>query len=175
MLGYLLPPMAVDPPPDLVLPQLAGEGRSVREWLTTFHLAFVALDPFTNESAWILPTAVRILSTFDQADVRVAFVVAATPEECRLFLGPHARDMLTFCDPDRSVIKGFGLERLPAFVHIAMDGTVANAAEGWHPAEWKAVADHLARVTRWLPPAIPIPKDPGPFDGSPALGTPAAT
>jgi hypothetical protein len=168
--GYLLPPMAVDPSPDLVLTPLPGESRTVREWLTTFHLAFVALDPFTNESAWILPTAVRVLNTFEQADVRVAFLVAGTPEECRMFLGPLIKDTLTFTDPDRVAIKGFGLERLPAFVHVAMDGTIANAAEGWDPPEWKVVADHLAAVTSWKAPVIPLPpKDPGPFEGSLAI------
>jgi hypothetical protein len=162
--------MAADPPQDLVLTPLAGEGRSLGAWLTTFHLAFVALDPFTNESAWILPTAIRILSTFEQSDARVAFLVAGTPEECEMFLGRHSRDTLTFSDPDRVAIKGFGLERLPAFVHLAMDGTVANAAEGWNPPEWQAVADHLALVTSWKAPNVPTAKDPGPFEGSPALG-----
>ncbi|MBA3655451.1 MAG: hypothetical protein H0W70_14805 [Actinobacteria bacterium] len=161
--------MAADPPPDLVLTPLGGEGRTVREWLTTFHLAFVAIDPFTHESAWILPTAARILTTFEQADVRVAFLCAGTPEECRMFLGPHAQDTLTFVDPDRVAIKGCGLERLPAFVHLAMDGTIANAAEGWDPAGWKTVADHLALVTSWTAPVIPLPRDPGPFEGSPAV------
>jgi hypothetical protein len=174
VVDYLLPPMASDPSPDLALMPLNGEPKTVREWLTTFHLAFVALDPFTHESAWILPTAVRILNTFDQSDARVAFLVAGTADECRLFLGPHARDTLTFADPDRVAIKGFGFERLPAFVHIAMDGTIANSAEGWNPPEWKVVADHLAVVTSWKAPVIPIASDPGPFDGSPALEEPAA-
>lgn len=147
----------------------------MREWLTTFHLAFVALDPFTHESAWILPTAVRVLTRFDQADVRVAFLVAGTPEECRMFLGPHAQEILTFSDPERTAIKGFGIERLPAFVHVAMDGTLANWAEGWNPPEWKTVADHLAVVTSWTAPVIPIEKDPGAYEGSPALEEPAAT
>ncbi len=167
--------MVADPSPDLVLTPINGEGRNVREWLTTFHLAFVALDPFTHESAWILPTAGRILTTFEQSDARVAFLVAGTPEECRLFLGPWARDTLTFSDPDRAAIRGFGIERLPAFVHVAMDGTIANGAEGWNPPEWKTVADHLALVTSWIPPVIPLPKDPGPFIGSLALEAPAAT
>jgi hypothetical protein len=168
--------MATNPPLDLVLTPISGEGRTVNEWLTTFHLAFVALDPFTNESAWILPTAVRILDVFDQSDARVAFLVTGTPEECRLFLGPHAVSTLTFSDPDRTAVKGFGFERLPAFVHLAMDGTIANAAEGWNPSEWKVVADHLAEVTSWTAPVIPLaPKDPGPFEGSPALEEPAAT
>src|SRR5256885_1809014 len=121
--------MVGNPSPEVVLTPITGAGRSLSEWLTTFHLALVFLDPFTNESAWILPTAARILTTFDQADGRVAFVVTATPSECRIFLGPWAREVLTFADPDRAVVKSFGLERVPAFVHVAMDATVAGSAE----------------------------------------------
>ena len=161
--------MATNPPPDLVLAPLNGKPMRVGEWLTNFHLAFVALDPFTDESAWILETALRILRVFDQADVRVAFVVTGTPDECRLFLGPLTREVLTFADPDRAVVKGFGLERLPAFVHLAMDGTVENAAEGWHPLEWRTLADNLAKVTSWRAPLIPDANDPGPFEGTPAV------
>jgi len=162
--------VASNPPPDLVLAPINGQAKAVREWLTTFHLAFVALDPFTNESAWILETALRVLRTFDQADARVAFLVTATPDECKLFLGPLTREILTFADPDRTAVKGFGLQRLPAFVHLAMDGTVENAAEGWDAREWRLVADHLAKVTSWTAPHIPAPGDPGPFAGTPALG-----
>jgi hypothetical protein len=143
----------------------------VRELLTTFHLVFVALDPFTNESAWILPTAARILTVFDQADCRVAWMVAgATPEECRMFLGPWAEQMLTFADPDREAVKAFGLQRLPALVHLGIDGTIVGAAEGWNPAEWRAVTDRLAKMMSWRAPALPSPRDPAPFAGTPALG-----
>jgi hypothetical protein len=159
--------VAKDPSLDLTLRPINGGARSLRELLTTFHLAFVALDPFTNESAWILPTAARILTNFDEADVRVAFLVTGTAEQARIFLGPHSRDTLTFADPSYAAVKDFGLERLPAFVHVAMDGTVVNAAEGWHPEEWNVVAEELARVTAWLAPLIPTGRDPGPFDGSP--------
>src|SRR3954464_14217747 len=162
--------VATNPPPDLTLTPINGAGRSVAQLLTTFHLCFVALDPFTNESAWILPTAARILQTFEQADVRVAWLVTATPAECRMFLGPWAREILTFADPDRAAVKAFGLERLPALVHLGMDGQVKGSAEGWHPAEWRAVTEKLARITSWLAPSIPGPNDPGPFDGSPAAG-----
>lgn len=161
--------MAGNPPHDLVLTPLRGQGRTVREWLTTFHLSFVALDPFTDEGAWILPTAVRVLTTFQEADVRVALLLPAQPDECRMFLGPWADELLTFSDPDRAAIKGFELDRLPAFVHLAMDGTVANAAEGWDPRAWQKVADHLARVTAWRAPVLPAAKDPAPFAGTPAL------
>lgn len=162
--------MATNPPSDLTLTPINGAGRSVAQLLTTFHLCFVALDPFTNESAWILPTAARILQTFEQADVRVAWLVTATPAECRMFLGPWAREILTFADPDRTAVKAFGLERLPAIVHLAMDGTVVNAAEGWSPPAWKRVTDHLAKITAWRAPSLPAPADPGPFEGTPALG-----
>ena len=162
--------MASNPPLDLTLTPINGAGRSVAQLLTTFHLCFVALDPFTNESAWILPTAARILQTFEQADVRVAWLVTATPSECRMFLGPWAREILTFADPDRVAVKGFGLERLPAIVHVAMDGTLVSAAEGWNPLEWRQVTDHLAKITEWKAPSFPGPNDPGPFDGTPALG-----
>ena len=163
--------MASNPPPDLTLTPLNGKSRTVAQLLTTFHLLLVALDPFTNESAWILPTASRILQVFEQADVRVAWLMAgATPEEAREFLGPWAEEILTFADPDRTAVKGFGLERLPAIVHLGMDGTVENAAEGWHPMEWRKVTEHLAKITSWLAPTFPIPADPGAYEGSPALG-----
>lgn len=166
-LGYLLR-VATDPSPETVLAPLEGDARPLREWLTTFHLALVFLDPFTDESAWILHTAGRILRTFQQADVRVAWCVTATADEARAFLGPWARDTLTFVDPDRAVVRAFGLEHLPAFVHVAMDNTVADAAEGWDPPAWRAVADELARITAWTAPVIPVAGDPGPFTGSPA-------
>ena len=163
--------MASDPPQELLLTPINGKPRSVRELLLMFHLVFVALDPFTNESAWILPTAARILTVFDQADCRVAWLVAgATPEECRLFLGPWADQILTFADPDREAVKAFGVERLPALVHLGIDGTIVGAAEGWDPASWRAVTDRLAKMMSWRAPAIPGPRDPAPFAGTPALG-----
>jgi hypothetical protein len=162
--------VARDPSPDLLLTPLNGKARTVEQFLVTFHLLFVALDPFTIESAWILPTASRILQNFEQADCRIAWLVTGTAEECRLFLGPWADRIMTFADPDRVAVKEFGLERLPAVVHLGMHGKVYGAAEGWHPDQWKAICDHLAKLVSWSPPAFPGPKDPGPFDGSPALG-----
>jgi hypothetical protein len=142
----------------------------VGQLLTTFHLLFVALDPFTHESAWLLETAARILQVFEQADCRVAWLVTATAEESRTFLGPWAEEIQTFADPDRAAIKEFGLERLPALVHVGMHGKLEGVAEGWHPLEWRAVTDRLAKVLSWQGPVTPGSKDPGPFEGSPALG-----
>jgi hypothetical protein len=162
--------VARDPSSDLLLTPLQGKPRTIGQLLVTFHLLFVALDPFTHESAWILPTAARILQTFEQADCRIAWLVTATEDECRQFLGPWADQIMTFADPDRVAVKEFGLERLPAIVHVGMHGKVVAAAEGWHPLEWKAVVDQLAKIVGWAPPTVPSPRDPGPFEGSPALG-----
>jgi hypothetical protein len=160
-------------PTDLVLTPLndrSGQGRPLMEWLTTFHLASVVLDPYTNESSWVLRPATRILEHFRTSDARINFIVTAGPAEARAFLGPLADQFLVFCDPDRTVVKAMGLEELPAFVFTKVDGTLAAIAEGWQAAEWEAVADAIAEVTWWTSLSVPGPGDPGTFRGSPALG-----
>jgi hypothetical protein len=162
--------VATNPPLDLVLTPLEGKAKAVEEYLTMFDLCLVALDPFTDESAWLLETAGRILETFEQADVRVAWLMAgATPDECRMFLGPWAGRIMTFVDEDRAAVKAIGLERLPALVHIDIDGNLAGVDEGWHPVGWRTIMKRLAQRMAWLPPVIPEAGDPGPFDGSPAI------
>lgn len=161
--------MAKDPSPELPLTPLRGAPLPLSGWLTTFHLVLVAVDPFTNESAWILPTAQRILHVYEDADCRVAWLITCTPEEAELFLGPLAREFLTFVDPDREVVKGLGLERLPALVHVLPDATLAGVAEGWDPYRWREVTEELSHLLGWTRPAIPAPRDPQPFAGSPAL------
>ncbi|MGH9135536.1 MAG: hypothetical protein ACRD0G_00640 [Acidimicrobiales bacterium] len=161
--------MAKDPPSDLVIEPLGRTARPLSEWLTTFHLATVALDPYTNESAWILATATRILEGLRGSDARVNLLVTAPEDDVRMFLGPLTKQFMVFVDDDRSVVKALGLEQLPAFVFIRVDGTVPAAAEGWNPAEWRSVADVIAETTAWEPPDIPIIGDPRPFRGTPAL------
>lgn len=167
----LLPsfPVATNPSLDTMLHPLSGDARPLREWLTTFHLASVVVDPYTHESSWILDTAVRILRQFRGAATRVNFVVAASPDDARTFLGPLADEFLTFADPDRVFVKQLGLSHLPAFVFVRIDGTVTASAEGWNPAEWKAVAHHVADAVQWTRPLIPAPGDPGAFVGTPAV------
>ena len=171
MTSSLLPShlVAKDPPADLVLHPIGREARPLSEWLTTFHLATVALDPYTNESSWILPTAVRILEGLRGSDARVNFLVTAPEDDAKAFVGPLLDQFLVFVDPDRAVVKALGLDQLPAFVFIQVDGTVPAAAEGWNPAEWRSVAESITAVTAWLPPDIPMLGDPGPFHGTPAL------
>lgn len=161
-------------PTDLVLTPLvngaAGKARPLMEWLTTFHLASVVLDPYTNESSWILRTASRVLDEFRDCDVRINMIVTAGPEDATRFLGPLTDKFLVFCDPDRSVVKAMGLTQLPAFVLTRVDGTVGAKAEGWNPQEWEQVCDAIADITKWSSIALPVTGDPVPFRGSPALG-----
>lgn len=162
--------MAIDAAPgELELAPLKGEARTLEEWLTTFQLVFVAIDPFTHESAWILETAGRILREYRGADCRVAWLVTGTPDEARRFLGPWAQEVLTFTDPDREAVKAFGLEALPALVHVRQDHTVLGAAEGWDPTEWRDITTELSKRMSWSKPNVPDLGDPAPFEGSPAL------
>lgn len=162
--------MPIDVPPDTPLTSLGGETRPLEEWTTTFHLALVVLDPYTYESAWLLDTSGRILRTFAEADCRTAFLVTCGDEEAVTFLGPWAQELLTFVDPDRLAVKGLGLDRLPAFVHINQANQIEAKAEGWQPDEWRAVAANLADRMSWRRPTIPEPGDPTPYAGTPALG-----
>ena len=166
--------MATNPPADLELAPLRGEPHTVSEWVGMFHLLIVAVDPFNERSAWLVETAGRVLSNYDQADCRVVWLVAGDADEARQFLGHWSRDILTLVDPDLTAIRGFGLERLPAIVHIALDGTIVNAVEGWDPPAWRHLTAELSRVVDWIGPAIPIPRDPAPFEGDPVAAEPAA-
>ncbi|MDO8362157.1 MAG: hypothetical protein Q7V88_04610 [Actinomycetota bacterium] len=155
---------------DINLTTIGGESRPLEEWVTTFHLASVVLDPYTNESSWVLKTATRVLDAFRGADVRVNLVLTCPAEEATQFLGPLAQEFLVFCDPERAFVRGLGVDTLPAFVFVRGDGSVEAAAEGWNPAEWRAVAKAIAANTAWTAPTIPAAGDPSPFHGTPALG-----
>ena len=163
--------MAANPPSDLVLTPLTGKGFPLSGWLVQYQLLLAVVDPFTNESAWVLKTAARVLETFEQADCRVGFVVAgASADEAKEFLGPYAVRLLTFPDPDRTIVKAFALDRLPALLHIDNSGRVVNAVEDWDPDAWQVVTDELAKDMRWTGPVLPAPGDPSPFRGTAALG-----
>jgi hypothetical protein len=162
--------VATNPAPDTKLTTIGGETRPLEEWLTTFHLASVVLDPYTNESAWVLKTAARILESLRGTDARVNFVVTADADGAKAFLGPLSDDFLVYCDPDRLLVRTLGLSQLPAFVFIRLDGTLQASAEGWDAAEWRAVAEQIATATAWISPTIPVAGDPSPFHGTPALG-----
>jgi hypothetical protein len=155
---------------DLTLTPLGAQGRPLSEWLTTFHLATVVLDPYTNESSWILKTAVRILEALRGCHARVTLLVTADEDDTRRFLGPLADQFLVFCDPEFRVVGAMGLDSLPAFAFVRVDGSLDAVAEGWDPAAWRSVADAITAATAWQSPTIPAPGDPSPFAGSLARG-----
>ena len=156
---------------DLELNPLEGKPRPLGQWLTTFPLAAVVLDPYTHESSWILDTALRVLTGFRGADVRGSLVVTGTdPDGALRFLGPLADGILSFTDPDRSLVKALELSALPAFVVIRQDGLVVGTAEGWDPVAWRDLADDLAALTNWTRPEVPAVDDPAPYAGTRALG-----
>jgi hypothetical protein len=155
---------------DVKLAAVGGEARSIEEWLTTFQLLTVVVDPYTHESAWILPTARRFLAHFRGADCRVAWTVTADERDARRFLGPLAEEFLTFADADRSLVTGLGLERLPALVYIRQDLAVVGQVEGWNPSAWEHVGALVGKVNSWSHPQLPGAGDPGPFEGSVATG-----
>lgn len=160
---------------DVTLKAIDREPLTLGDWLVTFQMATVVLDPYTHESAWILDTARRVLGHFRGADCRVCFIVEGSEDEARQFLGPIAKEFLVLADEDRSLAKGAELEQLPAFLHIAQEGTVVGRAEGWDPAAWREVAVGLGRRMSWSHPPIPAAGDPVAYPGSPALGAGAAS
>ena len=81
MRGYRWRPMAAaEVPATTTLTALeGGETRTIDEWLITFQLLGVVLDPFTYESSWIIDTAIRIFRVF---------------QDCLLYTSPSPRDGL---------------------------------------------------------------------------------
>jgi hypothetical protein len=155
---------------ELEVAPLQGQARPLRAWLTTFHLVTAILDPYTSESAWLLPVVTRIFRVYEDADCRVAITVTCSPTEAREFLGPYADEFLTFADPERKLVAGFGLERLPALVHIRQDLSMAGCAEGWDPGAWREVTDRLSKAMSWSRPVLPEAGDPVAFAGTPSAG-----
>jgi len=157
-------------PGDLTLQPYGGEPLTVAEQVTMFHLVAVVLDPYTYESSWILETAGRILEELAEADCRTAWIITCDERDADPFLGPWRQRLLTICDPERKVVSGLGVTRIPALVHIGTDTTIIGKAEGWNPDEWREVTDNLAKMMSWTPPQFPKPGDPVAFEGSPADG-----
>jgi hypothetical protein len=154
-LGYLPHAVAITLVPDLALVPVSGHPRTVRELLTTFHLLLVAVYPASVRSKWIVPTAARVLFEYEQADCRVAWLVAGgDAADARKLLGRWAKEIMTFVDPDLTTTKGQTLE-------------VVNAIEGWDPPAWRDLTKELSRRMSWSRPHIPAPGDPGPFEGAP--------
>lgn len=158
------------PPPETPIRALNGREYSLSEWVMLFNLLVTAIDPYTHESSWILKTAARIMRHYDEADVRVGFLITCDADDARRFLGPFADEFLVVLDPERSLIRACELERLPALLHFRQDASLAGAAEGWDPATWTATLALLEQDLMWRSqPQLPQPGDPAPYTGSPAL------
>ncbi len=156
-------------PEDLLLESIQGTSYTVRDWLTSYPLLMVSLDPYTHESAWIIETAGRFLEHFTPANVRTSWLCTSDADGCRQFLGPWAERFLTFSDPDRTVVKALETDRLPSLSAVYPDLSFATAS-GWDPSRWREITDHLANVLSWSRPMIPRPGDPLPYQGTLALG-----
>ncbi len=156
-------------PAELVLDSLRGEGYALRDWLTSYPMLLVAIDPYTHESSWILETAGRLLDHYAPADVRVGWVATTSEEGCRQFLGEWADRYLVFPDPDRDVVSAFGVERMPALVYVRGDGWT-EVVDGWEPTDWRNLAVQLSKQLQWTRPIIPRPGDPTPYRGTPVGG-----
>jgi hypothetical protein len=147
-----------------------GAEQTLSQWLTTFNLLTVAIDPYTHQSGWIIPTANRIFSHYEEADIRCAFLVTGNSEGARQYLGKYADRWLVLTDEKREFVASLGIERIPALVHIAQDGSLVGCAEGWEPSEWRDVIDGVEKAMAWRSkPLLPTSEDPGKFEGTPAL------
>ena len=118
---------------DVELAPLGAEARPLEDWLTTFPLLPVLLDPYTNESAWILHTARRILVAYAEAGCRGCWVVTCGPDDARRFLGPYAQEILTFADPDRRVPAALGIDTLPAIAFVLPERSGHRSRPGLEP------------------------------------------
>ena len=160
-----------DPSSELTIATDSGDEQTLSQWLTTFNMLAVVVDPYTYESGWILPTAARLFRHYEEADIRCVFIVASDGEGARQYLGTFGPDFLVLVDPEREMIESLGLERLPAIVHIGQNANLLGSAEGWDPDEWAEVIAGVEDAMAWRSrPLLPTSKDPGRFEGTPALG-----
>jgi hypothetical protein len=160
--------MAKNPDPNLPLTTLAGTTRTLDDWTTLFHLVLVVLPDRPEGAAWV-PIAERIFATFGDSDAKVAYLVPGNATMAKRLLEQADGKYTVFLDPDRALIESLGLARLPAFVHLRQDATLANVAEGWDPREWQRVARAIGKALAWTYPEISRPGDPPPTEGWPAL------
>lgn len=156
--------MARNPDPTVALTTSKGTTRTLDDWATMFHLCLVILPDRPEAAAWI-PVARRIFAVLGDADCRTAFVVTGTPLIAKRILGEDENEVLTFVDPEQDLVKALGLERLPAFVHLRQDTSLADAAEGWDPEAWQRVAKGVASSMHWSVPDVAAGPAPAPTPG----------
>jgi hypothetical protein len=145
--------VAKNPDPALELTNIHGVARTLDDWATIFNLAIVMLPSRVEASEWN-SVITRMYATFGDSDVRTTIWVPSTAAITRRILGDLADRYLVFCDPDSTLAKSLGIERLPSFVHLRQDTSLVGAAQGWSPTEWQKVADEIAKHVHWTSPSI---------------------
>lgn len=158
--------MAKNPDPALQITTSTGVTRSLDDWTTMFHLCLVVL-PARPEAAAFTPIARHIFATLGDADCTTAYVVTGPAAVAERILGPDEQAEVTFLDPDLELVTSLGLERLPAFVHLRQDTTLAAATEGWDPHEWQRVAHEVGTAMAWTVPEVAAAGGPPAFGGWP--------
>jgi hypothetical protein len=158
--------VAKNPNPQLAVTSYKGVTRTLDDWATVFNLAIIVL-PDRPEGAAFLPVVKRIFATFGDSDVRTVVCVPTTAPITKRILGDDVDNWLVWCDPDRTLVDGLGLERLPAFVHLRLDTSLVAAAQGWSPTEWQKIADGIAKHEHWSSPLVAGRGDPSPTPGWP--------
>ena len=156
--------MAQDPDLTVELTTARGVTRTLDAWTTSFHLAATVL-PGRPEAAGYVRIGKRIADVLGGSDCRPAFVIVGNERAARRVMGGALDDYFCFLDPEGAFVKACGLSKLPAFVHIRVDGSLAGAAEGWDPAAWDDAVERLAKEMAWSRPLIPPPGDPPPSAG----------
>ena len=73
------------------------------------------------------------------------------------------------------MVRGLGIDELPAFAFIRVDGTVHALAQGWNSAEWRDVAHVDRDVDPLAGTRHPAGRRPGPLPGHPGPGLSAPT
>lgn len=152
-------------PPEFKIGNLDGTDYKLRDWLTSYPLMLVAIDPYTAQSSWILDTAVRIFRHFRPADIRVGWICVGDAAAAKQFLGPLADEFLTIADPDAEFCNELGLKTLPSLVHIRVDGFTQHV-DGWDPEEWAKVTDWIATIAAWSKLNLGVGPDPVAYPGT---------
>ena len=143
----------------LELSTIKGVTRTLDDWTTTFHLALIVL-PGRPEASQYLSIGRRIIEVFGGSDARPAFMIYGNERNARRVLGGWADQYLTFLDIEGAAVRGLGVSRVPAFVHVRNDNTVASLVDGWDPDAWADAVERLAKEMSWSKPLIPAPGDP---------------
>lgn len=146
-----------------------GRERTIDDLTTLFDLCLVVIDvrrPSSYER--LLPILERIDNVLSGADCTVGVLLVGGEEgDAESALGPLARQVAIFADPESRAAEALGLTATPALLWITSAPDVGGVVEGWEPLAWRQVLHALARKLAWARPLVPAPGDPPPFPARP--------